>query len=131
MSGEIKLLAAVLIRAARDAVTPVAGEKEEWQRDAVSFFGLNKHQPNLMVSYENGFSFAYICEHLGLCPYRIHRELKKVEVEAKKARKAGRWLQLTKANGVHLEAWCSDEDAPNGRGFEYCLSRLGGNKKER
>lgn len=130
-AGEIKLLAAVLIRAARDAVTPAMDDKPEWQQEAIRFFGLDKNQPNLLVSHKEGFSFGYICEHLQLCPYRIHRELRIVEEEAKQARRDGRWLQLTRANGLHLEAWCTHDDSASGRGFEYCLPRLGSTKKER
>jgi len=129
-AGEIKLLAAVLIRAARDAVTPAVDDKPEWQQEAIRFFGLDKNQPNLVVSHKDGFSFGYICEHLGLCPYKIHKELLIVEKDAKQARREGRWLQLTRANGLHLEAWCTNDETATRGGFECSLPRLGRNKAE-
>lgn len=72
-SPEKELLAAILVRAAQDAVS-VRGIEPHFRRSARVYFGLNRPYPNLSRSKEM-FTFADICDHLSLCPHTIHKAL--------------------------------------------------------
>lgn len=84
---EKMLLVAILTRAARDAVS-VDGEKM-WlgkqnmvnvKKDAREWFGLDEPLPNNEKSTE-WFSFADVCDALELCPIKIHKSLRALEIE--------------------------------------------------
>lgn len=73
-SPEKRLLAAILVRAAQDAVSQ-RGIEPHFRRNARLYFGLHKSKPNLNRSNGGSFSFAEICDYLNLCPFTIHRNL--------------------------------------------------------
>ena len=77
MTAEKKLLAAVLVRASRDALDLGAAVSRSDKKSAIKFLCLDLVRPYVDTNYcECGFSFGYICEHLELCPYTIHSKLR-------------------------------------------------------
>ena len=78
---ERQLLAAVLLRAIRDALTPTVEVSKHDKRTAVSFLQLDEKTPHFESFIGvSGFSYAFCCQALGLCPKRCStaiRNLKK------------------------------------------------------
>ena len=75
---EKRLLAAILVRAAQDAVKS-PGVTLSDHRQACNYIGIGNTEPNL--SWSDGksfFSFVELCEQLELCPYTIHAELSRL-----------------------------------------------------
>lgn len=72
---EKRLIAAILIRAAQDAVDSPGVTPDE-RREARAYIGIGSKEPNMGISDGTSFfSFKELCEHLELCPYTVHAEL--------------------------------------------------------
>ena len=92
-TGERLLLAAVIVRAALDAVRG----KDPGFRDssfghyhrnlARQWFGLDQNLPNLTEERGDCFTFAECCEALSLCPESVHKKLKKVDRSGEEIKK--------------------------------------------
>jgi hypothetical protein len=76
---EKRLLVAILIRAAHDALSHTASIPPLTQREARQYFGLFSDFPNLNHGL-NSFSFSQVCDYLDLCPFTVHKNLKGIMV---------------------------------------------------
>ena len=75
---ELRLLAAILIRATRDAMCELVHISKTTQDEARRWFYLHDVEPEFRTGrpIRDGFSFHYICQHLGLNPETIHSNLR-------------------------------------------------------
>jgi hypothetical protein len=104
VTGERKLLAAILVRAAKDALGGSKSVKDHERREAFNFLSLDVPFPRLFWPDDGkGFTYAYICEQLGICPFTLHKSLRGMIGEELHSTTSNRYLV------EQIENWMPDE----------------------